>query len=335
MYATPARMTLTLFILALSAGCEVHTVPDYGPGFHDDVVYTSPAPAPRTPATYTPIGVDSSCGPVSDAGLCDGGVLQFCEQGTLYTYDCYEYGMTCGYDSAQNWYDCMQPGTTPADPVVVVEGCTVGAEGACGYDILTYCDNGLEVDVDCAARGELCDWVPEKGWYDCVDPGFTPIPEPSGCGLLTSEGACAGDVLEYCSGDSITVSDCAASGLTCGYDAAAGYYNCVEPVVVIVDDDPCAGVTYEGMCDYDEVVWCESGQLEAKSCAMGCGWDAAAGVYDCLPEEVVVVDECGDIGYEGLCDGDELLYCDNGSLQSQSCAFGCGWDAVNSYYDCL
>jgi len=44
---------------------------------------------------------------------------------------------------------------------------------------------------------------------------------------------------------------------------------------------------------------------------------------------------CGDITYEGCCDGNNLSFCENGSLQSGSCgAQGCGWVAQNGWYDC-
>lgn len=45
--------------------------------------------------------------------------------------------------------------------------------------------------------------------------------------------------------------------------------------------DNCMGVTYEGECDGDTVLWCENGELYWQDC-MVCGFDPQAGYYDCL-----------------------------------------------------
>jgi hypothetical protein len=43
---------------------------------------------------------------------------------------------------------------------------------------------------------------------------------------------------------------------------------------------------------------------------------------------------CGNIDDAGQCNGDVLRYCDGGALTCVSCAYGCGYDAANSYNDC-
>lgn len=48
-------------------------------------------------------------------------------------------------------------------------------------------------------------------------------------------------------------------------------------------DDPCQGITYEGICDGDVVVWCEGGELWGIDCTPAeCGWNAQASYYDCV-----------------------------------------------------
>jgi agmatine/peptidylarginine deiminase len=43
---------------------------------------------------------------------------------------------------------------------------------------------------------------------------------------------------------------------------------------------------------------------------------------------------CGDITYEGCCDGNLLKWCEYNKLQSQNCSNGCGWNSSKKYYDC-
>ena len=43
---------------------------------------------------------------------------------------------------------------------------------------------------------------------------------------------------------------------------------------------------------------------------------------------------CGDITFEGCCDGDTLKYCEGNTVKGGNCNSGCGWDAGNGYYNC-
>jgi hypothetical protein len=45
--------------------------------------------------------------------------------------------------------------------------------------------------------------------------------------------------------------------------------------------DNCMGVTYEGECDGNTVLWCENGELMWQDC-LQCGFDQQAGYYDCV-----------------------------------------------------
>ena len=45
--------------------------------------------------------------------------------------------------------------------------------------------------------------------------------------------------------------------------------------------DPCGGITYEGFCDGDVVVWCESGQVFWEFCDV-CGYDPQFGYFSCV-----------------------------------------------------
>jgi hypothetical protein len=59
------------------------------------------------------------------------------------------------------------------------------------------------------------------------DPAEEPGEEPGGeCNGVTYEGQCDGDVLSWCEGALNTV-DCAEHGLSCGFDEANQFYNCL------------------------------------------------------------------------------------------------------------
>ena len=329
-------------LLLVSAGCDFGSHSGYDP--YAPTVY-EPAPGPSgigqgygggggggtSQPTYVPVSVQPGCGNVPDAGLCNGEFLQFCEQGQLYTYSCPDYAMTCGYDAQYDWYDCLSGGgggTRGGQPAAGT--CTVGYEGTCTGDLLTYCQNGQQLVYDCATSGQACGWDPSGQYNNCVDAG-TIVDPVDGCGGLSSAGTCSGDLLSYCQDGQIVETDCGLSGNACGLDAATGNFDCVDPGVVV---DPCAGIPAEGMCVGNEVAWCDDLGLQRSVCDFGCGWDDAAGYYNCLPDPGPV-DACGGIGAEGVCSGDTVEWCESGSLQSQTCTAGCGWNDAQGYYDCL
>jgi agmatine/peptidylarginine deiminase len=78
----------------------------------------------------------------------------------------------------------------------------------------------------------------------------------------------------------------------------------------------------DGVCSDDE---------NCASCDKDCG---CSGGKECA-FGICVSDPCGDITYDGCCDGDTLVYCDNGELVVGPCGGeGCGWLSENSWYDC-
>jgi hypothetical protein len=53
-------------------------------------------------------GGGGACGAVTFDGTCQGGILSFCEEGELFSYDCGMCGLTCGCEDG--WCDCMFDG---------------------------------------------------------------------------------------------------------------------------------------------------------------------------------------------------------------------------------
>ncbi|MBW2732818.1 MAG: agmatine deiminase family protein [Deltaproteobacteria bacterium] len=124
---------------------------------------------------------------------------------------------------------------------------------------------------------------------------------------------------------------------------------------------PCGNVNTVGCCDGSKVSFCDKGTLIDYECGVyGCGWTTSTdgSYYDCggdgedptgdyplqcggLPDGGITVPDagtpipCGDVAYEGCCDGDVVRWCDNGVVEEKICADGtCGWDALLGAYNC-
>jgi hypothetical protein len=61
----------------------------------------TPPPPPPPPPT------DDPCGGVTFAGECDGATLSWCENEQVSTADCAQSGKQCGWDAANNYYNCL------------------------------------------------------------------------------------------------------------------------------------------------------------------------------------------------------------------------------------
>jgi hypothetical protein len=127
--------------------------------------------------------------------------------------------------------------------------------------------------------------------------------DASGCGAVTYQGCCSGQILWWCESGTLRHLDCAARP-KCGW-GDAGLYDCNTSGA----PDP-------------------SGQH-----ALDCFDLPDAGPVEAGPE---AGGPCGAIGIEGCCDGTTLKYCDRGVIRKVSCALNptCGWFAMGQYYDC-
>ncbi len=79
--------------------------------------------------------------------------------------------------------------------------------------------------------------------------------------------------------------NCSDSGKVCGWSDQYGYYGCLSTSQPQQPADPCNGVTFEGECQGDTVVWCENNQINSIDCGKygyGCGWNSQGGYYDCV-----------------------------------------------------
>jgi hypothetical protein len=96
-------------------------------------------------------------------------------------------------------------------------------------------------------------------------------------------------ILDVCAAEvDACFSQCAPScaGLACGDDGCGGSCGacgageaCVAGTCAV---DQCFGLTYEGCCAGETLVWCEAGTPQSIECATpSCGWNGSAGYYDC------------------------------------------------------
>ncbi len=131
----------------------------------------------------------------------------------------------------------------------------------------------------------------------------------------------------------------------------------------------CGDLTWQGCCEGHIVHWCDDGIAKSASCAenLHCGWNASSDVYDCdtsggedpsganprscnpcgdgicgpgegptnCPEDCTRAG-CMDVGFAGCCDGEQVLWCDDGTLNALHCGNNpkCGWRDDKGYYDC-
>ncbi len=229
----------------------------------------------------------------------------------------------------------------------------------CDGDDVVVCQSGDELSRTSCDQG--CRSMPSGTPDECnvavaapvASEDDAPASSSDGCGSETFQGRCDGDTLVWCQAGSVMEFDCATNGRSCGWQDDSIGNNCLAtppaPAAAPADEpaDPCGGETYEGRCDGDTLVWCQSGSVHEVDCAMDgetCGWQDATVGHNCLadgqtdaPAEPVQDEGCGSLTYQGRCDGDTLVWCAGDAVQSYTCADGetCGWQDDDIGYNCL
>lgn len=100
-------------------------------------------------------------------------------------------------------------------------------------------------------------------------------------------------------------------------------------------EDACGDETYVGRCEDGQVIWCEQDAVQTQDCSaqgLTCGFSDADGFYACLQD-----DPCEGETYEGRCDGNEVIWCEDGVVHTDACDAGtsCGYSDQNMYYACV
>ncbi len=231
------------------------------------------------------------------------------------------------------------------------------------YFVVVQAEKGSNVwipNMDFAGNFKHSMWW----WFDgyevlsasLQDITFTPPPtcyidDPVPTGVCNTKGVCANGAA-YC-------------------DPLTGEWACNYPDEYEADETSCDGLDNDcdgkvdepfvklGMeCDGDDddlkkegvyvcspdgtELLCDEDPCAKKECGDGCG-ECDLG-FDCIKNKCVAEDlppeeepesfDCNGITEVGQCDGNWLLYCAGGQLVEQYCAFCCGFNQGQAYYDC-
>lgn len=282
---------------------------------------------------------EGQCGAVNAVGLCRGTTAIFCEGGRLVTQDCRLDGVGCSMDVSVGGFRCEDEGeVAPGEPV--------GPMGPGGGD-----------------PGQP---PPDDGGEELPPPneGEEPPPEgglPDNCGGITFLGICEGTTAVFCVEGALQQVDCAQWAMTCGWvDEATGNY-CVGGPEAPADPDPVppppppdnpdpvpppgggCDLGFEGECQGDVARYCVGEQLVEVDCAawsQSCGYIAPGVGYYCQEDAAAnpPADACQGIDSGGTCQGDVVVWCEQGELVQVDCAAwgeSCGYSELDGLYVCL
>jgi len=293
-----------------------------------------------------------------------------CQESGVCVPDC--TGKECGGDGCGGSCGDCSLGQTCDAAAGICEGegvCgQITSAGCCSGNTVVYCaGDGLQY-INCDNQTEpdkgLCGWNDALGFYDCTTSATQGPGLPYYC-----PGGCVPDCFQKQCGDDGCGGSCGGCppGLVCDANLCQAEGGGCGPY----DDDP--------VCQQDTVVWCEDGQIVFMDCAeLGpyffCGWNPNLFVHSCMeeacesqcenkecgddgcgavcgycPVQKMCNDEgqcvygsgfCGDITYEGECQGNVVAWCQNGILQTFDCGilgptYECGWFTQGQYYWCI
>jgi hypothetical protein len=155
----------------------------------------------------------SPCSGITFEGCCDpDGTLKYCENSKeLKTINCNENNAAfCGWNPDDKWYDCMTDGKKDPSgefPYSCLANCSASCDGKqCGPDGCGGTCGTCTGSAICAANGT------------CV---------ADTCGDIPAQGCCEGEILRFCSENTVQNFDCAAQNmLHCGWSADMKSYTC-------------------------------------------------------------------------------------------------------------
>lgn len=120
---------------------------------------------------------------------------------------------------------------------------------------------------------------------------------------------------------------------TTGCEGPAEYTRIDSYMNWLKDYLPCGGLDSIGTCSENTAMWCDNGQVQEIDCytvnsdySYSCGPDTNNN-YRCI-------DPCEGITFQGICDGNTAIWCDNGTLTTGDCETRskiCGLNGENNY----
>lgn len=222
---------------------------------------------PRTDAyvdwldDYLPVG---PCGMETLEGRCDGDMAIWCEEDTVWTHDCTEFGWICG-DDGTGLMRCIEPPPPCGDETL---------QGRCDGEVAIWCDADEIYYHDCGSFGWYCG-TNSEGLTRCVD---------SPCRGESLTGRCEGDTAIWCEDSVVLYHDCAEFDHVCAVNTE-GLYRCIPPGTV----DECTALGHAGECvdvdGHQHARWCDDGVIRDRDCTVceqTCGWTGDALGYYCI-----------------------------------------------------
>ncbi len=151
-----------------------------------------------------------------------------------------------------------------------------------------FCESNTLICEDCSAG---CGWIASKQWYDCVDPGQVPNPDPSGVNPWICPNFCS----PTCGGKACGNDGCGGSCGSCPSGTSCTNFQCLpgNPDTPSCEGQ-CGGKSANGNCWCDETC-VDSGDCCEDACLL-CGFcDNGPCVGNCVGKT------CGDNGCGGSC----------------------------------
>ena len=158
-------------------------------------------------------------------------------------------------------------------------------------------DDGCGGSCGQCGAGQLCQYG------KCND-----VEDP--CLGITWEGCCDGATLHYCEDIQLTAIECGDAG--CGWNSQAGYYDCKQAGADPSGANPIACPGVECIPNCADKVCGDNG------CGGSCGI-CGPNQY-CDSGMCIGGDGCGDVTYAGKCEGNVLVWCENGKLYEADCS---------------
>lgn len=210
-------------------------------------------------------------------------------------------------DYARAWIEEIAGAAPPDGPVECGTLTKLGRCNATTGRALWCGDDGRVVSERCTA-GFVC------GYQAGAEEGFRCVPrEEDLCEGASALGDCQDEVLSWCDRGQKRTRDCAACGERCLTISPTAGASCVA--------SNCGTLTRSGRCRADGVAeWCSStGVRQERDCAAD-GTECAF-ISDALGYYCVERTACGDLTYEGRCDGNTARWCaDDGTPRERDCS---------------
>lgn len=267
---------------------------------------------------------EEGCGTVDEIGCCSGTVLEFCQNDEIVSYDCVD-DPACGWNAGAGYYDCGTDGQEdPTGAHLLNCPCTPDCDGKeCGNDGCGgSCGECPGKGSACSVTGQCC--LPDCTGKECGD---------DGCGV--SCGECAQG--QWCDYD--TCIEEMPGG--CQVSQDPGCNGCGCEACVFEKDELCKDIIWDKACA-ELCLQCGTTCPCIPDCEEGyCGEDGCGSTCECGEGQLCIKDqcklnECGDITYEGCCDGIKVQWCEEARLKVKYCdnfPGECGWAAPLGY-DC-